>query len=140
MTVSLAGEGGIVVGEGTAERIAGTLSHCRRESSGIARGLSVGAASTGGACRLAAQRSIRMPHFVCPEAGGDLRVCYPLPLGSKLLVVVEANDGGEQEVWSGVHRLTLPVAAPISFDLSKRKTENLPDLMYRFAVAYAIGR
>ena len=97
MGVCLAGAGCTVVGEVVAEGVAETPSRSRRKSSGTAHSLSVGAASTGGACRLVAQRSIRMPHFVCPGAGEGLGVCCPWPLASRLLVV-EANDGGEREV------------------------------------------
>jgi len=94
MAVCLAGVGCTVVGEGTAEGIAERSSRFRRESSGTAHGLSVGEVSAGGACRLVAQRSIRMPHFVYLGVGGGLRVCGPWPLASRLLVVVEANGGG----------------------------------------------
>ena len=120
MTVCLVGAECIVVGEGAAEGIAGTSSRFRREGSGTAHGLSVGEASTGGACRLVAQRSIRTPHSAYLGAGEGLGVCGPWPLASRLLVVVEANDGGEQGILSGVHRLTLPVPVPINFDLSER--------------------
>ena len=98
MSVSLAGAGSIVVGEDGAEGIAETSSHSRRKSSGIGRNLSARAASTGGACRLVAQRSIRMPHCVYLGVGGGLRVYCPWPLGSRILVVVGANDGGKQKV------------------------------------------
>ena len=122
MKVCLAGAGSIVAGRGTAEGVAEASSRSRRRGSGIAQNLSVRAASTGGACRLVAQRSIRMPHCACLGVDEGLQVCCPWPLASMLLVVVEADSGGEQEVWvTGVHRLTLPVPAPISFDLPKRK-------------------
>src|ERR1700749_2221742 len=107
MVVSLAEEGSIAVGENVAERVAETKSRSQRRGSGTGHSLSVGSASTGGAYRLVAQRSIHMPHFVYLGAGEGLRVCCPWPLASGLLVV-GANDGGEQEVWAGVHRLALP--------------------------------
>lgn len=97
MTVCPAGADGIVVGEDAAEGVAEPSSRSRHKSSGAAHSLSVGAASTGGACRLVVQRSIHTPRFVCPEAGGGLRVCGPWSLASESLVV-GANDGGEQEV------------------------------------------
>ena len=82
----------VVVGENTAEGVAGVKSHSRRKSSDTAQCLPVGAASTNGACRLVAQRSIRMPHFVYLGADGGQRVCCPWPLASRLLVAAEAND------------------------------------------------
>ena len=99
MAVCLAGAGCTVVGEGIAEGIAEPSSHFRRESSGTGHGLSLGEASTDGACRLVAQRSIRTPHFVYLGADGGLRVCGPWPLASRLVVVVEVNGGGKQDVW-----------------------------------------
>lgn len=77
MAVCLAGAGSIVVDEGTVEGYAARLNRSRRVCSGIARNSFAGAASTGGACRLVAQRSIHMPHCVYLEAGGGLRVCGP---------------------------------------------------------------
>ena len=101
MGVCLAGAGSIVVGKHAAEGVAEMLSRYQRKSSDIVHSWSVRVASTDGACRLVAQRSIHMPHFVCLGAGGGLRVCGPWSLTSKVLVVVEASDGGEKEVWHG---------------------------------------
>ena len=103
MAVCLAGVGCMAVAGGIAEGIAETSSHFRCVSSGTGHGLSVGEpeASAGGACRLVAQRSIRMPHFVYLGVDGALRVCGPWPLASRLVVVVEANGGGKQDVWVG---------------------------------------
>ena len=123
MEVYLAGAGSIVVGEEAAEGFAEAQSRSRRKSSDAVHSLGVRAASTDGACRLVDQRSIRMPHFVCLGAGGGLQVC-PWPLMSKVLVV-EGNDGGEKEVSSGVHRLTLSVRRTNlfrSFQKKKRKS------------------
>ena len=98
MTVFLAGVDSIVVGKDIAEGLAETSSRSQRKSSGIGHNLSARAASTGGACRLVAQRSIRMPHCVYLGVDEGLRVYCPWPLGSRIFVVVEADNGGEQKV------------------------------------------
>ena len=121
MKVCLVGVGSIVVGKDAAEGVVGMSSRFQRKGSDAAHNLPARAASTGGACRPVAQRSIRMPHFVYLGAGEGLRVCFPWPVMPKVLVVVKAKEGGEKEVYSGVHRLTFPFPAPISFDLSKQR-------------------
>jgi hypothetical protein len=133
MAVCLAGAGSVVVGKDVAEGIAETSSRSRRESSGTAQALGVRAASTGGACRLVVQRSIRMPHFVYPGADGGLRVCGPWPLALRSRIEVEANDGGEQGVLDGrpSARVSRPRTNQLRSFQKKKRESNLFNSLWR---------
>jgi hypothetical protein len=54
---------------------------------------------------------------------------------SKVLVVVEGNDGGEKEVYSGVQRLMLPVPHE-SVPILPKENPKIPHMKFNGYIRY----